>query len=250
MGGRRVGAVMGLAAACFLCVSCLTPPAHAGDDEDESHYLLFSGRDLWRNGAFLYGGLIAAPGGFDQSGFLLKLLLSGGLYRYNASNLGGEQVVGAELAGQVAPGFFIKRGSFEAKVFFGPEWQQHRLWPDDPDNQLRGRTLGLRFSTDVWYEPSAMSMVAGDASLSSIGTNFTARIAYGWRVGALLETFDFYTGPETQLYGDNRYRQWRFGLHVTSMKTGDTEWTAAGGWSIDSDHRGSPYVRLSVLQRQ
>ncbi|HET7912816.1 MAG TPA: cellulose biosynthesis protein BcsS, partial [Pseudolabrys sp.] len=66
-------------------------PAHA-DDADDAQIMLFSGRDIWRSGAFAYGGFMFAPGGFDQDGILLKIMLSGGLYRYNAQNLGGAQV--------------------------------------------------------------------------------------------------------------------------------------------------------------
>ena len=58
--------------------------------------MLFSGRDIWRNGAFAYGGFIHAPGGLDQDGLLLKLLLSGGRYSYDAANLGGARVTGTE----------------------------------------------------------------------------------------------------------------------------------------------------------
>jgi hypothetical protein len=44
--------------------------------------MLFSGRDIWRNGAFAHGGFMFAPGGFEQDGLLLKILFSSGLYRY------------------------------------------------------------------------------------------------------------------------------------------------------------------------
>ena len=65
--GRRVRAAILLAAAFVLCCVVLSAePAHAGDDED-AHLMLFSGRDLWRNGAFLYGGFIVSPGGFEES---------------------------------------------------------------------------------------------------------------------------------------------------------------------------------------
>ena len=250
MCGRRVGAAVVAAAVCFLCGWCLSSrTVLAGDDDDISHLILFSGRDLWRNGLFSYGGLILSPGGFDQSGFLLKAMMSGGIYRYDASNLGGAEVIGIEYLTQVAPGFLLKRDHFEGKFFFGPEWRTNWLWPDDPDNRLRGHTRGLQFATELWFEPTPQTMLAGDASLSSIDITFTARLAYGWHVNELFDTIDFYTGPETQLYGGDGYRQWRFGLHVTSMKTGNAEWSAAGGWSIDSDRRSSPYVRLNLLQR-
>lgn len=103
-GGRRVSAAAFVAAAFIVgCLGVSAGPAWAADD-DEARVLLFSGRDLWRNSAFAYGALLMAPGGVDQDGINLKLMLSGGLYRYNANNLGGQQVIGAETALQVLPG--------------------------------------------------------------------------------------------------------------------------------------------------
>ena len=190
--------------------------------------------------------MLYAPDGFEQDGLLFKLLISGGLYRYNAGDLGGEQVVGAEMTAQVLPGFRVARNHFEAKIFFGPEYEHHRLWPDDPGNRLRGPAFGLRVAIDLWDEPTANTMLAGDASLSTVGGNYSARAAFGWQV---LDK-QFYAGPETQIYGGDGYAQWRVGIHITSFKTGDAEWSAAGGWAIDSDHRSSPYLRLGFMQRQ
>jgi len=61
-------------------------PAWANDDEDP-HAILFSGRDLWLNGAFVHGGILFAPSGLDQDGLLLKILFAGGLYRYDAKKI-------------------------------------------------------------------------------------------------------------------------------------------------------------------
>ena len=33
------------------------------------------------------------------------------------------------------------------------------------------------------------------------------------------------------------------------MKTGNMEWTAAGGWALDTDRQSSPYVRLNMSQK-
>jgi len=211
--------------------------------------MLFSGRDIWRNGAFAHGGFVLAPSGLDQDGLLLKLMLSGGLYRYNAQNLAGERVVGAEWVTQVLPGWRIKRGATELKVFMGPEVQSHHLWPDDSANRLRGYSYGLRVAAELWYEPTAETMIAADISLSSIATSNSARAAYGWR---MLEDMlgGFYVGPEIQYFGSIGYRHGRLGIHVTSMKTEDIEWSAAAGWAKDSVGRSSPYVRLSILKRR
>ncbi len=243
---RRVRAAALVAAAFFVCCVCVAPvPVRAGDDDETARIILFSGRDIWANGAFAYGGMLYAPDGFEQDGFLFKFLLSGGLYRYNAGSLGGDEVVGGELVAQALPGFRVARNHFEAKVFFGPEYENHRLWPDDPANRLRGPAFGLRVAIELWNEPTPSTMLAGDASFSTVGANYAARAAIGWRV--LDEPF--YVGPETQVYGGDGYAQWRVGLHMTSLKTGDAEWSAAGGWAIDSDSRSSAYLRLGFLQR-
>jgi hypothetical protein len=92
-------------------------------------------------------------------------------------------------------------------------------------------------------------MIAADMSLSSIATSNSARAAYGWRV---LEDMlgGIYVGPEIQYFGSSGYRHGRLGVHVTSMKTEDTEWSAAAGWARDSSGRSSPYVRLGILRRR
>jgi len=91
--------------------------------------------------------------------------------------------------------------------------------------------------------------IAADVSLSSIATSNSARIANGWRVlekmlGAI------YIGPEVRYFGSDGYRHDRLGMHITSMKTEDTDWSAAARWARDSAGRSSPYVRLSILTRQ
>ncbi len=242
---RRLCAAGFTAVAAFVYWFCLSVgPSRAAEDE-ESRVILFSGRDLWRNGAFAYGGLLMAPGGFEHDGLLLKVLISGGLYRYNTSNVVEGRVIGLETAVQVLPGVRIKRGDLEAKFFFGPDYERHRLWPDDSGNKLRGSSFGLRMAIDLWYEPTPATMAAMDASLSSIATSSSARVAFGVRV---LDN-QFYFGPEIAIFDSEGYRHLRIGGHFTAMKTGDAEWTAAGGWARDSDGRAGPYVRLNLMQR-
>ena len=251
--GGRIGAAMLVAA---LAVGAPTG-AHAQvttlDGDSEPRTILFSGRDLWRNGIFAHGGLLLAPGGVDRDGFNLKLVLSGGVYRYTGGAYAGDppgllsgwRIVGMENALQVMPGFRVKRGELEVKVFFGLDLENHKLWPDDPTNSLRGRSFGLRFAGEFWYEPTPTTMLAGDASLSSVGSNTSARLAYGWHM------FDqFYFGPETQVYGGDGYRQWRLGVHFTALKTEANEWVAAAGWARDSSGQSTPYARLGMVMRR
>lgn len=73
-------------------------------------------------------------------------------------------------------------------------------------------------------------MVAADASLSSIATSDSARVAYGWRVFEDM-LGGIYLGPVVEYFGSEGYRHLRLGAHITSMKAEDTEWSAAGGWA-------------------
>ena len=65
--------VVATVAAVAMGAVCVTAAgrAEAGGPESPS-FLLFAGTDLWRYGAFLYGGLLWSPGGIDADGFTLK----------------------------------------------------------------------------------------------------------------------------------------------------------------------------------
>jgi hypothetical protein len=245
---KRVRAAMIAAAALSACCICVSSGPAGADSNEDARILLFSGRDVGGNAAFLNGGIVFAPSGVDQDGLLLKIVFSGGLYRYDAGNLGGQQVIGAQLLSHVLAGWRIKRGDIEIKAFFGADLQKHYLRPDDPSNRLRGTTFGLRVEGNLWYEPTPATMVAVDVSLSSIVTSNSARAAYGWRVFEEL-LGGVYIGPESQFFSSAGYRNWRIGAHITSLKTEDIEWSAATGWARDSQGRASPYLRLNVLRR-
>lgn len=211
----------------------------------EPHLLIFSGSDLWRHWAFAHGGILWSPAGLYNEGFTLKLLLNGGAYRYRSGALGDINVIGRQLAVAVQPGWRFKRAGFEVTVFAGLDLQNFRFTPDDPGSSLRGRYLGLRGGFELWHEPSATTMLAADASVSTIKAGNSARVAYGWRV------FDrFYLGPEVQAFATDPYQQLRAGIHVTAFKTEEREWSGAIGWANDSDHRAGAYLRISVLVRR
>ena len=81
----------------------------AADGPGNPSYLLFGGTDLWRDGAFLYGGMLWSPGGLDDNGrrapgFTFKLLMSGGDYTYPSGTLGTE-VNGAMASAAALPGW-------------------------------------------------------------------------------------------------------------------------------------------------
>jgi hypothetical protein len=242
--GGRVSAAMVVAAAFSVCcVGVSTGPVRAGDDG--AQFLLFSGADLWRDGRFMHGGLLWSPGGLDREGFTLQLMASGGLYRYRSGALNNDWVIGTEEEAQLLPGWRFKRDRLELKVFAGLDVKNDVTSPYDPSNRLHGTSVGIRSAVNLWFEPTPSTMLAADGSLSSIATGYSARAAYGWKLHDW-----FYLGPEAQSFACVGYSQLRFGIHLTGLKTELWEWSAAAGWSGDSDHRSSPYLRLGLLTRR
>ena len=129
---------------------------------------LFAGIDLWRNGAFSHGGFVWSPHDESHDGFVFKLLLGAGTYRYRSGALGAE-VVGTVFTGYATPGWRFVRDRFTATIYAGLDVQRHDLLPDDPGAGLRGTMAGLRTAAEIWWEPSSLTMVAADGAISTVG---------------------------------------------------------------------------------
>jgi hypothetical protein len=240
--GRRVNAAVVVAAAFMLCRICVSAgPSRASDDG--AQFLLFSGTDLWRDGQFMHGGLLWSPAGLEREGFTLEAMgLSGGRYSYRSGALDNAWVTGADEEAQLLPGWRFTRDRLELKVFAGLGIKNDVTSPNDPGSRLHGTSVGARTAVNLWFEPTPATILAADASLTSIAAGYSVRAAYGWRLRDW-----FYLGPEAQTFACVGYSQVRLGLHMSGMKTGEWEWSAAAGWSEDSDRRSSPYLRLGAL---
>ncbi|HVX98449.1 MAG TPA: cellulose biosynthesis protein BcsS [Pseudorhodoplanes sp.] len=232
------------AAVCAAALSGVCAARAADLTFGAEKFLFFSGLDLWRHGAFSYGGGLWAPEGIDQDGFVFKLAGGAGRYRYRSGALNAD-ITGDALSFSTLPGWRFRRGAFIVTGFAGFEMQRHELTPDDVTSRLRGISAGIRGAIEGWYEPAPGSMIAADLSATSIGPSYSGRLAFGWLL------FDrFYAGPEGTAFSfDGNYRQYRVGVHVTALQAGAFEWSGGLGWSRDSDDRKGLYARLGMLMR-
>jgi hypothetical protein len=217
----------------------------AATGENDTHFLFFSGGDLWRHGAVVHGGALWSPDGLSREGFTLKLLLAGGTYRYKS-----DAIVGQYGLVSVMPGWRFKHDRFEAVAYLGLDAQEHRLIPDDPANRLRGTHTGVRVGMDLWFEPTASVMFSTAWSASTIGWNFWSRAQFGVRIPGL-----GWVGPELHALGDLRYpqqtyHQYRVGMHITGLRTNDYEWSFGAGYAVDTDHRSGAYGRIGLNVRR
>jgi hypothetical protein len=217
-------------------------------ERERIRLLMFSGVDLWRHSAFAHDGLQWMPAGADADGFILKAIVSTGSYRYRAGALGNAEVTGWMTGAAVMPGVHFTRHGVTVTALVGLDLQTHALSPFDPGGKLNGRYAGARIAVDLWAEPTPQTMLAASASLSTIGGAYAARLAAGWRL------FDrLYLGPEAIVFGGPEYRQLRFGLHVTGLRTElfdwRFEWQGGVGFAFDDDDNSGAYARLGILWR-
>jgi hypothetical protein len=234
---RVVGAMVVAVAAMLLC--SIVGRAETATPNSPS-FLVFGGTDLWRYGAFLYGGTLWSPAGLNTDGFTLKLLVNGGRYSYNSSGL-QTNVDGDMLSGAALPGYRLVGDTLTVGLFAGPVVQDYRLSPYDPGSRLHGLYVGAQLAADVWYQPARNLMAAVNGSLVSIGPTGYLRGALGYRVFEAA-----FVGPETAMLWCANFQQLEVGAHLTGLHVGGSEWSAAAGWSMDSDRRSGPYLRLGV----
>jgi hypothetical protein len=235
----RVVGAMAVAVAGML-LWCAPARAQQTAPPNTPSFLLFAGTDVWRYGAFLYGGGLWSPAGLDHDGFTLKTLLNGGGYTYNAGDLHAD-VDGKMVSAALLPGWRFTREGLIVSVFAGPVAQDYRLTPYDPGSKLHGAYVGAQLATEIWYQPAVNTMAAVSAAIASIGPTGSVRAAFGWRV------FDaMFVGPETAMQWCGDFQQLEAGIHVTAFRFSAVEWSAGGGWAMDSDRRTGPYLRLGV----
>lgn len=206
--------------------------------------LLFSGTDIWRYGAFLYGGLIWSPAGLNADGFTFKMLLDGGNYNYLSSGL-QENVDGSKLSAAALAGWRFSRDGLTTTLFAGLLAQDYRLAPADPGNRLNGFLVGAEAAADIWYQPNANTMAALNGAIASIGPTGYLRAAFGARL------FDrAFVGPEFGEFWCGDFQQIELGAHVTGLRIGDAiEWSMGSGLARTSDQRSGAYVRLGLSAR-
>lgn len=236
--------------ACAVMARSLAQPASGppladplvGGSKPE-RFLFFSGVDLWRNGQAGYDGMMLAPqGDLNKDGFLIRLFMSGDFERYDTPT---QHFTTNIFRASVLPGWRVKRGNVEIKVFAGPALESHALNPDVPTDKLRGSNFGARIATELWWEPTPVMMVAAAASATTIGSGYSARAAAGWRLWDR-----FWIGPEIAASADEYSTQYRIGAHLTGFKTGPVEWSVGAGYLEDSFDRNGIYGRIGVLFRK
>ena len=218
----------------------------AGDTDENSpggRVLTFAGTDFARYSVEGWlGGLIAVNGDLDVSGPRVMLLGSGGVYKYPVLR---QFIHGGTSSGEVLAGWGFEGDDYSANFLLGANAINHTLSEIDPENSVQGTKIGIKVRGDLWHNPTAATLVAGEGEYSSAFDTFFVTGKTGYDV-TKWNGKGIFVGPEGAFMGDQRSTQWRVGAHATQMKIGRIQVGLSGGFAHDSVVGDGAYGRIEL----
>lgn len=201
--------------------------------------LYFSGFDVQRYG---FGGYVGAlwsplPG---RDGVLVRLFAANGVDSFVTP----QRIIQSQsMRAAITTGYRINRRGFDLSATAGIEALARVALPITKATRLQP-DFGMRLSADIWWEPLDAVMLAANLSMTTIEASFYGRLAGGVRI------LDVWAGPEISASTDIYKQDYRVGAHVTGMRYGPYEFSAAAGYAFDSFGRSGAYGRLGFTLRE
>jgi len=177
----------------------------------------------------------------DRSGVRFRLGANVGDYDYLSSVAGVGLVHGREQDGSLLAGWAWVNRRTSVGVYAGPEVRSDVLNKFDPGNTAPATSLGFQTSVDVYSNPTPYTMVFGQLSYSTIRQAYYSHFKLGFAVAK-----NVFVGPEALFLGDDLYRQWRAGLHLTGVPLGNLQFGVSGGYLKDETRGGGTYGILDM----
>ncbi|MFC0284009.1 cellulose biosynthesis protein BcsS [Camelimonas abortus] len=178
----------------------------------------------------------ALTGDLDQnSGWRARVEGIIGGFEYNTTDQG--RIIGSQQGASALVGYEWIEPDVHVAAYIGFNWQNIKLDPVDPGNSTRGHGYGLRVVGELYANPTEYTMTSAYGTYSTHANAFYTRFKLGYALWD--RTF---IGPEFQLLGDNSYRQWRLGAHITGLTFGRFQFGLSGGYLRDSRSGPGGYV--------
>jgi hypothetical protein len=180
-------------------------------------------------------GTIAPFSGLTQSGFRLRLGGVLGQYSYVASAAVG-RVQGTQEDGSFLVGYEWVARRFTVAAYAGGDYNNNSLNKYDPNNTAQGSVAGVKVAVDFNYRPTDDTMISGTSSYSTAHNSYYVRLKGGWALVPQL-----YVGPEILFLGDNFFRQYRIGAHITGARVGLLQFGVSAGFLNDKTRGNGGY---------
>ena len=228
-----------VAAVCLLAAVPLAGPAAAGGSAKDDRAAPAVERGSWFLGYdgvsganfFVAGMMIALDGDQSRDGWVVRSEASRVDYDLDPGDGRGYQA-------DALPGYRFVGSQGSGGIYAGVDWQNYRLKPDDPTEEVRGTQWGFKVAADVETSGDLPYYFGLDGSYS------TAFATYWVRGRAGLNRNGMTFGPEAIAMGDEGFDAQRLGGFVTfklDLLPGHPSFdvTMSGGHLFLGDSNGS-----------
>ncbi|GJD95858.1 cellulose biosynthesis protein BcsS [Methylobacterium iners] len=184
--------------------------------------------------------LTAAPvGTLTHSG--PRLRFDGLIGSYRSPTVAGRATIGQQAEVAAMAGYAWVWPDAVLSAFVGLNVRHNAVSGLDLIATPAGTEVGAKAALDLYARPSARTMIHATGSYA---TTFNA---YFGRVRAGMATFaGGYVGPEFALLGDDFYRQWRVGAHLSGMQVGAVQFGLAAGYLHDQANKAGFYTTVDM----
>jgi len=220
-------------------------PTKAADSDWGS---VFSGVDIASHGwAYGWAGAAFSPfGKMDASGFRVYANAEGGRYQYPSTSFATGvpiTIKGTEIGGSLLAGYAVVRSNLELNTYVGLNVQGQHINASDPENPVQGTRAGAEILNELTYNPTKSTLLYGWGSYSTVFQTYYATLKAGYDISNGHEVF---FGPQVTFLGNERFDQWRAGLHLTQLTVGKVGIELSGGYVHDSDNGSGVYGLVEI----
>lgn len=181
---------------------------------------------------------IAPVGTLLESGPRVRLQGVAGTYSYPGAAV-RQTVTGVQQEGTALLGYEWIWQQAALAGYIGMNVRSNELSILDPGNPVVGTGIGVKVAADLYVTPTENTMLAVNASYSTLFNAYYARARAGFAV-----TPGVYIGPEVTLLGDDFFNGWRAGGHVTGFSVGPMKFSLGAGYAYDRVRKGGYYTSI------
>ncbi|AWN49598.1 cellulose biosynthesis protein BcsS [Methylobacterium terrae] len=204
---------------------------------DDSWAIAVDGSTSVTSNSSAFGSItVTAPvaGSPTQSGPRVRVEAIAGTYSYPGQAV-ASRVTGYQEEGSVMAGYEWVWRDAALAGFIGFNARSNQLSIVDPGNPVVGTGVGLRVAANFYANPTDRTMVSAYGSYSTKFNAYYSRVRLGYMVAD-----GVYIGPEALFLGDDFFRQYRIGAHLSGVKFGPVQMSLAAGF-VQDRVQGSGY---------
>ncbi|MGU3560514.1 cellulose biosynthesis protein BcsS [Methylobacterium radiotolerans] len=189
---------------------------------------------------FASATVTAAPAG-DLLTSGVRVRVDGLIGSYRAESPGAPRAVGQQADLAAMAGYALVGPDSVLSGFVGLAVRRDEVAQSGLTETVARTGVGLKTALDYYVRPTAFTMFHATGTYSTAFNAYYGRVRFG--IAALAGG---YVGPEFAALGDDYYRQWRVGAHLSGMQIGAVQLGLSAGYVHDHVRKGGLYTALDM----